>query len=966
MKPESIESDQETSSTQEQAAPESESANPTKRPKRWPLLLLAVFLAAIFIAINYPYKRQETVAKTVARTGVEVDFYSRKIAMPSMGGWPFRYLILFPDQTRFSLLALTYNVMIAISVSALVLFLFARRRKDGGKVLRISISDLLLFTLVLAVPFGYWQYLESRQKKFDAMVNELQRSGAGLRVSAAVPKFAAMFIPISLQEKLRQVRVLRIEAPTDSIVKQIDQFNELAVLRLGGGDYDLSLLKNLPSNPHIEELRIAGRELDAATFAAIRDCKRLHTLNLMRTNVTAKAVSKLDQMPSLRRVCLMRTDVDLAELVDPPWKDSVRELRLSHGLPGNEVSCRIGGWKSLEFLRFGDMESQVNRSVMTVELFDLPQLKTLELEIFQKYDLSLENIPLLESVDRRASSLMSRVPLGGSVATQPYLSRLRCVDLPELSSVTLYILGLKELTLQSVPKLQTIFPVIYEEAPRGAVYHKTVPLESTKTLIEGIGNSNMPRVYLHSIPLTGVDLSPLVKNTNIQILNLTNTNISFAQLQQLKGMPRLRILLLKDNPISTKTINWIFANFDGLEELSFSGEALNAGDHFGQQTLEIVDQPKLKSLDMGDGFSTARLNKVRIVGSPNLSLDLELYYPNEIELVDAKSLTGFAVHDILPSTAKLGVLPNLTFFAVGGPTVTDKTLDCLKGNTKLQKLTLAYPKVSREALAKLELPNQISSLFLPGAALDDEVVAQWPAFPLLAEIDFSDTKITIESIKKLAAKSSLTKVIADRTDVLPTELGFLENESLAVLSLEDIGIDAASLDKILTNPLVSLTELNLSGTTVSPEVLDVILNKGNTLRYLQLRNCKLDDRKLLQIAQFNRNLLFDLDGSSVSPQIYSGLGNANRLADPQEWVYRWKLVQGRGRETSEIASVIHTSRFKNIQPFPLGPGTAAPNSSGGSGFGSWIGSLFSGAGQKDAPDKESDQITEQPKVEAPQ
>jgi hypothetical protein len=131
--------------------------------------------------------------------------------------------------------------------------------------------------------------------------------------------------------------------------------------------------------PHLEDLRIAGRVIDAAAIQSIVSHQKLHTLNLMRTNVSAEALQLLGELPSLQRLSLIHSDVELSEFVTPPnWTD-VKDCPIDDAA----VTSVLDSFPNLEHFAFtpspGWNSAGVAGSVSRLGIVDKPNLKWLDM-----------------------------------------------------------------------------------------------------------------------------------------------------------------------------------------------------------------------------------------------------------------------------------------------------------------------------------------------------------------------------------------------------------------------------------------------------------------------------------------------------------------------------------------------------------------------------------------------------------
>jgi len=252
-------------------------------------------------------------------------------------------------------------------------------------------------------------------------------------------RIVALRLLISVVNRLRRIRAVRVEHSLAELVEQIVGLSEVALLRFGGGDYDLRLLEQLFGNPHLHDLRISGRVIDGRAMEWIASNRRLDTLNLMCINVSAEALASFDSLLCLQRLNLVHSDVQLSDLGILFWFATIREIALSHPGPGDTASVEIASWLRLKKLSINDMESQTNAAVMKVTLADLPFLITLELDLFQKFDLTRRDLSRLTELNALEYSWTNRIPRGGVAPGQIWLSRLDAVGLPEFEK--LYFFG---------------------------------------------------------------------------------------------------------------------------------------------------------------------------------------------------------------------------------------------------------------------------------------------------------------------------------------------------------------------------------------------------------------------------------------------------------------------------------------------------------------------------------------------
>lgn len=882
----------ETDSNEKPSSDDNGTQTPLVGRARFSVITIAVFAFAVIVAINWPLEYVAILGSGQTKATIDFDVLSYRV-MPRMAGWPLHYWITYPEAqgsagtSYFSLIALMINITLA-AVPAALLALYAYRRERrglGNKRTNISIADLLVITLLLAAPFGWFQFQKSRAKKTNEVASQLRSSGNAVRTAAWIPAVLEDRLPDAIAKQLIGIREVRMENPSDEQIKTAVGIPTLTVCRLGGGDYDLRLLDELGKRIHLTDLRIAGRELDGQVIAMINAHRRLNTLNLMRTNVSAEALQSLDQVASLQRLNLIHSDVRLADLDRPPWSKTVKTLVCPHPDPGEESSLRIEDWPELSELSINELDTQLNSKAMTVRLANLPKLKTLKLDQFQKYALELEHLPELTTIEGLSENWRVRVPRGGTIPGVPWYEKFRGIDLPKLGGLDFYAVNTKEFLLRGAPSIRDLgIGVFYFSNESNTSYAPKLEPEIATALIEGLGRSEGPStIDLDAVPLANVDLSPLANNKQITALYIGTSNSTIKEWKKLEPMKWLEKLRLSGNAISQSDIAWALKTFPKLTVLECESTP-------GQQVvyrsmgeiLELVGHPKLKTLVIdADQMGYGHLERLRIVDMPQLEMPLSLQWVGRLEIQNAGRLTGLSINCPLHGQMKINALPNAEFFALGGDGVTDQWVSKIDDAKNLNTLTLAYCNVSEEKLGKLPL-EKIEKLYLPGCAVTDKVVAQWPELSTLSQLDLRDTKITGKSLQKLTGSGMLRTLKLDGCKLGSDDVGTLGSfEMLTNLSLAGIQIDASLMSAILQHG--NLKQLNLSSTQLSNELLDAIAKSKTGMEFLVLRDCEFENQSFAKMAQAQPDLIIDPTGSTLDTRLYSQLLGEGRVKEEMEF-----------------------------------------------------------------------------------
>ncbi|MCA9135323.1 MAG: hypothetical protein KDB00_01155 [Planctomycetales bacterium] len=894
----------------------------------------AIAILLLGVTINWPLKYVEKSTSNTPR--LFSDYQQIETDLPIMAGWPYRYQIRYeatenlPVLKVFSASALMRNVGLILLLMAIVCFYVYRRcvsqPAQSAKRFRISIGDLLVLTVLVAIPFGFWQWLVRSNKQTQQVAALLSRNDCFVGQSSWIPAVLAERLPASVMSKLRTIREVRMENPQDETVTLAATVPTLVSFRVGGGSYDLSDLKPLGQCVHLRDLRISGRAIDAETVRLIASMNRLKTLNLMRTNVTTDAVQALGDLADLRYLHLMHTDVDLASLGSPGWSDTIEMLTLPHPDTGESAEINIEGWPNLSTISITEYDTQLNSKPMKVRLADLPKLKFVELDQFQKFDLQLSNLPSLTSLVGRLLSWEARLPRGGAVPGSTWLERFDGKGLPKLEDFKFFCVDLKSFSLQGPTKISSLGIGVYyrslDQARQASPYERKLSQESATALIEGLGRSTgPPEVDLDAVPLAGVDLAPLANNQHLMKLLLASSGTKIDQWRGFESMKWLTHLRLSGNEIDSNGIRWVLKSFPNLETLEYGVDPMammqrNMGSitftlNEGDQRLELVGHPNLKTIKReGSQFSFGQ--SVKIVDMPKLEMEVQVDWPETFEIRNSPMLNGISVSGPLPPNAWIDQQSNLKFLAVGGPNVNDSFAEAILGCQNLETLTLAYPSVSTEVLAKLPL-SKVSAIFLPGCAIDDKIVQQWPALESVVHLNLADTEITAASLPKLLAADSLRTLTLDRCPIKQSDLALSgEKSAITELSVAGIGIPADTLKKLLNAN--ELRALNLSDLEVTDEVMSVIANNGSSLQHLTLHNAKFDGKLLAAAANRHRNMSVDIGDSYIDTEIQIAFLNARRLKTRDEWREQVLYEQQIRQQSQPTVYSMGTARYEYKTP----------------------------------------------------
>ncbi|MCC9599537.1 hypothetical protein LOC67_03115 [Stieleria sp. JC731] len=921
------------------------------------VLIATSLLIGIFVTLNLPYKYASL--NQVGNITLAFDYPVMESELPTMAGAPFRYLIRYendPRGTKFSWSALLLNLSVCMAVILLTgVYTYRKkiRQRTKGRG-NLTIADLMIATMLVASFFGWYQYLEAQRKSVVKYVNDMAGKGHGASYSAWLPELIAGYCPETLSKLFIKVRGVRMESPELEDLHNALAIKTLTKFRLGGANFDLREFDPLATLYHLDDLRLAGMELDQRVAQAIASRSKLRTLNLIRTNVTSEIIGSFD-LPVLQRLNLMHTDVKLAKLTDPKWSNSIVELTLPH--PSSSADeLTLTGWPQLKLLEINDWDVQPNSNPVEVVLSNLPQLETIRLDLFQCFGLTLSNLPELQTIEPISMHASQRLARGDSFPRSLWLARLLVDEAPELAHVDFHAGDLQSLKLVRTPAFKQLNVDLGRW--RTTDEHELVSLsqDAKNAIVQGLSESDGPEIVdLDEVDLSGVDISAIKQNERLKEIRAVSTGIDLKQIRQLGPNPQLRHLRIDSKFSQANTLPGLLNLFPDLEVLECAQGNYQTMGYESIGDLRLVGHENLRELK-SDSLQGGYCDSVFIADMPQLKSGFDFGWVGAFHLEGSPALERLVFKSPLPDTFELSGVKTLQVFAAGGDRVDDSVLETILECSELTTLTLAYASASAEQLAKLKLGN-IVNLSLPGCNINDEVVKAWGELPNLQSLDLSGTDITANALASLLKSTSIQSLRLDGCNLVPQDLvAVAKMPTLRHLSISGIGLDETTLSKVVAFQTIS--RLSLSGTKISNAMLDSLTSAN--LELLVLRDCELDSRKLLELTQRNSRVMIDPTGSNLDPNVHTRLMSQQRVIDEHEFAQfkamrQWQQAmsnnpvvftmppeyeQGVGEEYALIDTDAFSPDGEYNQPDNLNDGSEISTQTNGSIMGRFLGSFF--------------------------
>lgn len=816
----------------------------------------------VLVAVNLPFRYVEFADEFLGESIASFPPDSHR-TNAIYGGWPWQYVSLTSPPAvgqpvhwaaaTWSLTALLSNFLVAAVAVATVTLL-------------VSWSQRFATVLVWAAAFAAigWGVYHSQQDR--AVAQKLARHGMVYR-SAIVPVWVTRFIPSIGLRPLVRIRGVMLFQYDQSAVNTITQLPGLHTLGFWGQLPSATQLRPLSLRPQLCKLIIADAQLEPWVPEFIASQPSLRHLELLGCSGLESGLPELNRLSELKIFDATGSDLPLSSLTHARWVQQLRLLQLSHPDSG-EQTLELTGCPELELLQIRTRNDIPNPDLLTIRIDGMPQLRLFTLSSTQKASLSIANVPRLQELrvamrdEYRTFLATNNAPLG------LWLETLSVINAPSLKKLHCYGLDMKDILIQQSPNLIKLTIDRYRDGERLYADSTVDYTDHMAGLIKGLSACSGPLVIdLSTLPLQGIDLSPLAQNPRIRELQLAQTGINAEQLRAALTLPRLKKIDVRNCPISNAEAAELLVSCPQLTQFLVDASAF--------EQIEIVDRNQLVDFTMGP---SPRAEVVRIVGSPLLRSELLLGANlKALCIEDGYSLQGLSINGPLPREAKLQGLRDLRFLAIGGSNVNDRLCEPLWQCHQLNDLTLAYTSLSRESWQRIGQFKHLKTLIIPGSDIDDSITEQWRELEHLRVVDLSHTRISRRTLSQLLVRPNLQRLALNYVALDKSDLRGLENVlQLIELEVAGIGLEEEVLRALLNRGL--LDRLDLSDSVLTPQCLQLLASEAaSKLIFLGLRNCGLSDAELRLIVDAQPNLLLDVENNPLSEELRQQLRASDRL-----------------------------------------------------------------------------------------
>ena len=804
------------------------------------------------------------------------------------GGFPFTYLIREEDDPAsqpqyWSTISLLLNIVFGLVIIVVAGICSSRYRRSVISLLYIGRQWAFIgcsIPLVVICAFvGARSYLKHQA------IKRLEKGGLVVTY-AIVPKPFVGLVPSFVLSQFAAIRSAALVNASPAIIEETSKLATMRSLIFFGRFPSPLQIESLSKRTQLKFLSLASGRIDTDLKVSIRKLEGLRQLEMISCMGLKDGFDGLQGFERLRHLGIVNCDLQLSTLPSDGWSTNIQSMHVSRQRKGADT-LELHGIQSLRTLSIARMDNQVNDELLKIRLHEMPALERFNVENLQKISLDISTAPRLHAITFIDQEFGFRTSSSRSLFSSPWVESLSLHDLPSLRELHFDAIDLEKFEVQGLPNLQQLSMGRYGFLTRDETTPSDDHRPRMQSIINALGKLDGPkRLDLSSLPLKGIDLSPLAENTRIRDLVLYHCGIEGSQLQAIARIPNLINLDLRHCPIGDKDTTVLLDGKLKLDQLLVSGEQF--------ERIEVIKQDKLQ------GFVTnnALLAKyIDIRESPELSSEIVLgSCVEKLCIRDARSLLGVSVDGPLPSNCELHGFRSLRFFAVGGPNATDQLCNHLWQCAEMDHLTIAYGALSRNALSKVGKLPRLTILSLPGSDTDDATVVQnWGNLQMLSDVNLSETKITAPTIDFLLNQSNLQKLSVNYCNLLKTDLERLtEVKQLIELEVAGIGLTPETLQGCLQRGM--LDRLDLSDSQVSDDAVQLLCsNMAGSLRFLGLNGCGLNDRQLRRISEAHSKLVMDIGGNNASDELQAEFDSKGKLIsrDDRE-AFRQLLTDDRG------------------------------------------------------------------------
>jgi hypothetical protein len=880
----------------------------SQKIKRFLPTLLVALLA---IACNWLWPLDITIVDQINRFPFDQSEVAVDDRTESVAGWPWTYravfhyqkpggtdLPAFPRHEVFDGMRLVGNVCVWLVLLAFTFWYTGPKYiadESGRKTVTprsLGLSDLLLMISFIAFLLGQYSWSRKTFIEQETLRLEIEQAGGWVDVSRSLPLPIKHFAEGRFDDWLvswNRITGVTVENPQKELLDKIVVLPHLEVLRLAGDRYSLASLKPLEKRYALREVRISGRMLDGETVGLIGRLKSLQKISLIRTNMHRHGLEAWGEMPRLRLLNLIHTDVALDGEGPLPSLANLYSLLLPHPPRGQSLTHRVVGLPHLQQLTCLEYDERMNATPVRLIVEDCADLRAITVDTTQKLDLELRKLPMLETVQNYSFLIGERVHRRSIVPNGVWVRKAVLDELPSLAKMPLFIRNLEQIevsncntTGMSLHGLGDVFVIERKGfVPVHELIQSRIAYDSVRSRIGGEDSEDDERAWLTpSANDTQQMINALASLSKLEQLPLRYRDLSEVDLSILTKYPSLNTIDLAWAKVTTEHLE-VIAKIPTLEELRFwSIEDIVRGEYADNKFLAYSIRNRddrdrsLGQINMNDVL--AALPKLRVLrgdsmvervfdvkghqsieslfdGNWTYALDIEIsdnpmlrdtvvFSPSleRLQIRGTPELRGIVMTSPWPRSGVIVDCSQLRSIALGGASLDEGSWRSLADFSSLESLTIAHSTLSGEALQRIGQASKLRALCACGSAVDDSVVKGWESIRNLEILDLRETRITADSLEWIRSQASLKDLAIDLSVVQGASRETLEFLGrLQRLTVRGGTLDAANLQRWPSMP--ALRELRLQQVTLPADGASALSSREiGSLQFFELDHCTID------------------------------------------------------------------------------------------------------------------------------
>ncbi len=688
----------------------------------------------------------------------------------------------------------------------------------------------------------------------------LKTGGIRVRINGSTPGYEDDFNAVLTLPELTELELINTDKYTDEHIRTLASLPRFRALTLYGKWVTRRVLSALPALERLERLDIEGAPTDDNSLGPVARLSRLKHLSLRDTRVGDSAAKILSELKELEYLDLQNTNVTSAGLTPFKSYPKLRVLVLNETAVSDANLADLAAAPALQQIQFA-MTSVSDRGL---EAF-AGTTRPLALELYGT-DATLDGIARLKKANGKISintswleepepkAVMPPVAINMLPPTDPTAlvtkqggkftrdedavdkpivaidltnCKITDVDLGSLRTATrlekLNLAGCTEITDAGLPYLA------------GLTTLEEVDLRGTKVKGDGLvrlkGLTRLTRLYLpENAQFTARQLAPVAALPGLEILSFKlPKQDGILVFRMLSKIPRLKEVNFTDVALTNRHLDFV-KNLKNLETLVLSrSERLSDRGLTNLKGLE-----NLKTLTI-PAFSGTNFGLENLRGLQNLKI-FELYGAN---ITDAGMPAVGALHNLERLRLdRLNIgddgVRSLRHFneerfvemSLGGTRVTDKGLDAIADNKKIEFIDLSHTKVTDAGLAKFKDLEELRGLRLDGTTITGKGFEALAGLPRLYRVSLQDAKVDDAGAAALARVSRLQFVKLSGNLITSDALRSFQN----LRQLEDLDLDRctkltdAAAGILKAYP--ALKRVSLKGTALSAKAIEDLRQSG--------------------------------------------------------------------------------------------------------------------------------------------